>query len=225
MNVWVLLRLGFEAVRGSNWRFKLLTFGPSVLIFLLLLFTFPAAALIVPALWLLFFIIALIIAAFQMKQLLNIKLRPSLFRAVINRDEISRLAGELAALGFVHVGLFKVAGRDLYVEGLVRPDWKVYAMITSGDTNADAYVEFSSFYADGGAYCVSGGKTRSVLPRPANMVNIHHPGKSTEELLGIFLQGRPDYGLLDTPPDRFQETVEREIRRMGEYIFKRGRER
>ncbi len=224
MNAWILFRLGIEAIRGSNWRFRLFIFGSPALIFLVLLLVFPPAALVVPVVWLLFFIFALVVVALQMRQLLDIKLKPCLFRAVVNRDQIARLAGDLAALGFVHVGFFQVDGRDLFVEGLARPDWKVYAMITSGTEDTDAYVEFSSAYADGGSYCVSGGKTRSVLPRPANMVNVHHPGKSADELLGLFLRTRPDGGLLDTPPDGFQETVEREIRRMGEYIVKRGRD-
>ena len=222
MNPWIMLRLGFESVRGSNWRFRLFTFGPSAALFIMLLLIFPPAALIVPVVWLVIFILVLAAAALQMKQLLNIKLSPYMFRSVINRDQISRLAEELDGLGFTHAGFFKVDDRDLFVEGLTRPDWKVYAMITSGNEDADAYVEFSSFYADGGSYCVSGGKTRSVLPRPANMVNVHYPGRSCEELLNLFLKNRPNHNFLDTPPEKFQETVEQEIRRLGEYIFKRG---
>ena len=220
MNAWVLLRLLIESIRGSNWRFRLFTFGWPVLAFLLLLLIFPPAAFILAGLWLFLIIIALVATVAQMKQLLNIKLVPCIFRAVVNREQISRLAGDLTALGFAHAGFFQVEGRDLFVEGLVKPDWKVYAMITSGNEHTDAYVEFSSSYAGGGTYCVSGGKTRSFLPRPPNMVNIHHPGKSTGELLSLFMQGRPNNGLLDTPADKFRENVEQEIKRSAEYILK-----
>lgn len=223
MNIWTFLRLGFESIRGSNWRFRLFIFGSPALLFLFLLLIFPPAALCVPLLWLLIYAFAVAVSALQMKQLVNIKLSPYLFRSVVNQDQISRLAGELAELGFAHVGFFKVEGRDIFVEGLTRPDLKVYAMIVSGGEDTDAYAEFSSFYVDGGSYCLSGGKTRSVLPRPANMINIHHPGRNCGELLNLLLRDRPGQGLLDTPPERFQEMTEQEIRRMGDYIFKRGR--
>lgn len=220
MNAWILLRLGFESIRGSSLLFKLFVIAPPVLIFFVLLLFFPPAALVWLGLWLIVAILILALVAAQMKKLINIKISPYMFRSAVNRDKISRLADELTGLGFTHVGYFKVEDRSLFFEGLAKEDLKIYAMIASGDDTTDAYVEFSSSYADGGRYCVSGSKTRSVLPRPANMVNIHYPGQSVEKLFGIFLRDRPEAGLLDAPADKFQETVEQELRRTAEYIFR-----
>lgn len=224
INARVMLLLGIEAIRGGNFKFFLNTLAGPILIFLLLLvFVSLKAALIMLAVALGFFLIALGIAAAQMEKLLDIRLEPWPFRAVVNRDQITRLAEDLTRLGFIPAGMFKVTGRDLYVEGWTHPDLKVYAMITSGDENVDAYVEFSTSYADGGSYCVSGSKMRSVLPRPANLVNVNYSGKSSEELLGILLRCRPDYGHLDTPPEKFMENVDQEMRRTKDYLFKRAR--
>jgi len=224
INARIMLLVGIQAVKGGNARFFLNTFAFPILLFFGLWFLVSfKAALIVVAVWLVIFAVVLAIVAAQVESLTDVRLEPWPFRSVVNKNQIEKLAGELAGLGFSPAGFFKVAGRDLYVEGWVRPDWKIYAMITSGDENADAYVEFSSAYADGGSYCVSGSKMKPVLPRPANMAENNFPGKSVEELLGIMLRCRPDYGLLDTPPEKFQEAVETEIQRMREYLFKRSR--
>ena len=221
INAKVMLMVGLETLKGSRPSFLLKIYGlPAALALLLWYFISYKAALVVVGFQVLLFIIALAVAAATMDKLLDIRLEPWPFRGVVNRDQITRLANELTALGFTPAGMFKVVGKDLFVEGFVRPDWKIYAMVTSGNEDTDAYVEFICDYHNGGSYCVSGGKHGLALPRPDNMVTEQFPGKSTEELLGIMLRCRPDYGLTDTPPEDFQRNVEEGIRIMREYLSK-----
>ena len=220
INVRVMLLVGLETIRGSKPSFLLRIYGfPLLLALVLWYFISYKAALIVVGIQAGLFLFALALTAAQMEKLLDIRLEPWPFRGVVNRDRIARLADDLLRLGFTPSGLFKVVGKDLFLEGFVRPDLKIYAMITSGNEDTDAYVEFSCDYENGGSYCVGGGKHGGALPRPDNMVQENFPGKSTEELLGIMLRCRPDYGLKETPPEKFQENVEESLRIMKQYLL------
>ena len=222
INVRVMLLVGLETIRASKPIFLLQIYGlPLLLALVLWYFISWKAALVVVAVQVGLFLFALAVTAAQMEKILDIRLEPWPFRAVVNRDRITRLADDLLRLGFTPAGQFKVTGKDLFVEGFARPDLKIYAMVTSGNEDSDAYVEFSCDYENGGSYCVSGGKHGGALPRPANMVLEKFPGKSTEELLGIMLRCRPDYGLNDTPPEAFQHNVENSLRIMKEYLLPR----
>ena len=112
MNLWVWVRMAFESIRGGNWKFKLMVFGTPALLFICLLLIFPPAALIVPVIWFGTLLFAMSIVAVQLKQLVNLKLQPWLYRSVVNRAQINRLAGALTVLGLAHVGFFKVVDRD-----------------------------------------------------------------------------------------------------------------
>ena len=149
---------------------------------------------------------------------LDIRLEPKRSRHSRNREAVESLAAELSSLGFVPAGFFKIAKQDLFVEGWARPDLRLYAMITEcGDFHAP-YAEISAFYADGGSFCVSANEMEPVLDRPVNMVDLRFPGARPVELLNIIMQRRPPAGLLDTPPENFQATVEEEISSLREYL-------
>lgn len=224
IDVKVMLRLGYETIRSGSVRFFVNSFGLGLFLFLALwLMVSLKAALVVLAIQVLVFIAALVVTATQIEKLLDIRLEPWPVRGAVNHDQITRLADDLAALGFIPAGRFKVVDKDLFIEGFARPDWKIYAMITSGTETTDAYLEFGADYIDGGHYCVSGGKMRDPLPRPANMIQVNCPGKSAEELLGIMLRCRPDHGLSDAPPENFRQNIERNLAVQRQFILKHSK--
>ncbi len=211
-----------QSIKAGNRSFYLHTFCFPLIVFVGVWLMFSLkAALIVLAVEVAFFIIAVIVGLAVTDLSQEIKLEPWFFRSTINKEAVARLAGELACFGFAHIGYFKIAGKELYLEGWVRRDWKIYAIIVAGNENTDAYVEFSSSYADGGSYCISGSKMKEILPRPSNMIQINIYGKSIRELLGMFLKCRPEQNLMDTPPEKFVARVEDENKRMQQFIANR----
>lgn len=219
----IFFRLIIQSIRGGNRNFHLQTFGFPLAVFVGVWLVFSLrAALIVFAIEVAVFIIAIIVGVVVTDFSQELKLEPWFFRSAVNKKTVERLAGELASFGFFHLGYFKVAGKELYLEGWVRRDWKIYAIIMCGNEHTDAYVEFSSSYSDGGSYCISGSKINEILPRPSNMIQINGYGKSTRELLGMFLKCRPERNLLDTPPENFVACIEEENKRMQQFMAKRN---
>lgn len=149
---------------------------------------------------------------------LNLTLEPHPGPPPRNQDILRGLADELLQQGFTWAGFYQVSHQDVYVLGLAHPELKAYALITDFGEFTPPFAELSSFYEDGGAYCLTANPNPDFLPRPDNMVQIERPGLRPAELLPIFLQERPGSGLLETPPHGLARMVAWENDRIKEFI-------
>ena len=151
---------------------------------------------------------------------LDIRLEPQPGRPDRNRPAVESLAAELAALGFVPAGFFKIPLESgMFIEGWARPDLRLYASITECGEAYPPYADLTAFYADGGSFSVNACGAPQTLDRPANMIDVRLPGVRPAELLNIMMQRRPAAGLLEALPENFKTVFEEELTFMREYMM------
>lgn len=138
------------------------------------------------------------------------------------QPELPLQVGEYKALGFVPAGCYRLGPKeapDLYAEGLAHPDLKIYAMVIAAESAKMVSSEVASFYADGASFTISASPADAFHSRPANMVTVRvDVSLRPAHLVKLLLEQRSSQGLLDTPPEEFQSTVEDEFRCLREWL-------
>ena len=193
--------------------------GLPILAVLVALTFSPTAALVALAAVAMVFAAVVVAVGRFMERFLNLRPEPVLdYGPGIDLAAVGSMAEWLRDNGFEPVGLYRMDQSVLEV--MVREDLKVYGEIHCGAPGLRPYLEFGSFYEGQRGYHVTDMNIKSEWFYPENIVNDNFPGLEPGELLDVFLRKRPPRGLLETPPEKFTEFYEMELRLTREHLLK-----